>query len=792
MVEDANGSMFRHGIFSSYSGAEITPVIDMPGRIDNPIVIGEIHTISYSTHSEIVPVRLLSSRRVAGFSRGPRTVAGTLIFTVFEQDVVRKLAPEYMNGILIDEMPPFNINVVCKNDSGAMSRYAILGVRLVDSGMVMSVDNIITENTISYIAEDMVALHVVRGGGVYAGGLEPSETRAEQAASVGDMEPGDAAREDRAIATDGVTLAPAATAEKPGVLEDDSFYLQVDVSKQLFRQQDDGEVVAISMPAVGHSVRVYEGGHPEWDGANGLPGVGQAKQLLLASTDSGGTVRTVIEAGIDGTMEVVVVAQWGDSWQVERAALKAGEHVGVAIDLPTAATVGGSAEQSWESGVLPPGQPLPSDSESEYVWIRDDSGKNIRAAVARNIPGLVFPRRGYDYAVDVRARCYYLAPGPGGELVQTPVNGPQLSAALYLAISYDMHTGYRVCYPVPIAADGTVATRIDVVGYLRFVNLEYLPVGHYHTIHDYAIDGYYFEKFHVDQFPPPREVFGTRLRPGILDLGDLVFDGVLPRSDIYNAHLCGVATDPSGNGPVGARVAVQMRWGDEKDAKCYTTGTIGSDGFWCVSAVIPVSMANVRRLYVEYLPLPGYTARGPFQVDRNEAMIPPNTSKDKPFNVMGLLRSVCQDDPHIVFLPNWPAEYPDGAPESEECSVPATMVVGGRVVRSDGSLSIPIAKAIVSISFMAAAPGSNVPKSFTRYAVADPETGRFQLMIPPNKQLLRLSAHADGFSPFVEEWAYLEGDPKAYTSEQAEMAEGRRRQLAVLRNGTYDIHLSYS
>jgi len=93
---------------------------------------------------------------------------------------------------------------------------------------------------------------------------------------------------------------------------------------------------------------------------------------------------------------------------------------------------------------------------------------------------------------------------------------------------------------------------------------------------------------------------------------------------------------------------------------------------------------------------------------------------------------------------------------------------------------------------MAAAPGSNVPKSFTRYAVADPETGRFQLMIPPNKQLLRLSAHADGFSPFVEEWAYLEGDPKAYTSEQAEMAEGRRRQLAVLRNGTYDIHLSYS
>lgn len=144
------------GYFSSYSGAQILPVIRVPG--EGPVAIGEIQAISYSTHSEVRPVRALGSRRVRGFSRGPRTVAGTLIFTVFDRDIVRKLAPKTAPGILFDEMPPFDVTVVATSETGQKSRLAILGIRVVDEGRVMAIDDLLTEHTVSYIAEDIIPL----------------------------------------------------------------------------------------------------------------------------------------------------------------------------------------------------------------------------------------------------------------------------------------------------------------------------------------------------------------------------------------------------------------------------------------------------------------------------------------------------------------------------------------------------------------------------------------------------------------------------------------------------------
>src|SRR5688572_20434554 len=81
-----------HGSFSttgpiayhSFSGADIVAQIVIPGE-KTPITLGELQTISYSTHRENTPVRFVGHVNPVGFVKGPRTIAGSLIFTQFHE-----------------------------------------------------------------------------------------------------------------------------------------------------------------------------------------------------------------------------------------------------------------------------------------------------------------------------------------------------------------------------------------------------------------------------------------------------------------------------------------------------------------------------------------------------------------------------------------------------------------------------------------------------------------------------------------------------------------------------------
>lgn len=783
MVEDANGSMFRHGIFSSYSGAEITPVIDMPGRIDNPIVIGEIHTISYSTHSEIVPVRLLSSRRVAGFSRGPRTVAGTLIFTVFEQDVVRKLAPEYMNGILIDEMPPFNINVVCKNDSGAMSRYAILGVRLVDSGMVMSVDNIITENTISYIAEDMIPLHIVQDGAAYAGGVfrcDDAEGAKADLVAGGD---------DSSIVLPGVAMVPDVEWDK---IDCAGFLLRVDVLKRILPETPGGEADSALESASPIPVTVYKA-QLAAQVVRHLPiELQHGEQLLAAMTDNVGVVRCEIPSTYaDGSvLHVVIAVQWYDGWHIKPAELTLGECTRATVILPPVLFPGFGGGKSGGGGAVGrfewPGGTATGSPYVAYGWMKDIDGASKLMALAdmTKMLGFMPLLAGFQYAVNVRGRCYYTEPGQADDLSCVPVNGLALRARLNLFMSYDTKTPYLVGYSVPISDDGTVSAEMQAVGFLRHAELEYLPEDYVPSSADVLPLGYYYGAFHAKRQMELREIVGTRDRPGALDLGNLVFDGVTVRQRDNKIFLTGMAFSDAGGCPVGARVAVQLRWGEAKGDKCYSAAEISDVGVWQLSFTLPVDASAVQRMYIEYIAPSGFAAREPYQVD-GVGIIPGGTAANRPFNVMGLLgRS--HKDPQLVFYRRWPDEYPNGMPSSEECSAPATVRISGHVAQRHSE--IPVANAVVCVSFMAMTKGG-VMQPFSRYAVTDSQTGRFELQIPANKQLLKISVHAVGTVPFIEEWPYLEGDPAKYAPEYAVAAEQRRLRVEQLKSGSYDVDL---
>ncbi len=165
--------------YTTFAGTDIVASVTLPGV--GAVVLGSIQTISYSTHRDKFPARTLGRISPKGYSYGGRTIAGSIIFTVFNRNTLHDI----MNGILSykksdkitllsaseqlqyeemyyrmlsDELPPFDINISLMNEYGQASKLDLLGVMIVDEGQVMSIEDIVTENTMSFIARDIVPM----------------------------------------------------------------------------------------------------------------------------------------------------------------------------------------------------------------------------------------------------------------------------------------------------------------------------------------------------------------------------------------------------------------------------------------------------------------------------------------------------------------------------------------------------------------------------------------------------------------------------------------------------------
>jgi hypothetical protein len=55
---------------------------------------------------------------------------------------------------LLDQLPPVDIIVSFANEYGSVSRMTLYGVEFVNEGQIMSIEDILTENTVSYVARD--------------------------------------------------------------------------------------------------------------------------------------------------------------------------------------------------------------------------------------------------------------------------------------------------------------------------------------------------------------------------------------------------------------------------------------------------------------------------------------------------------------------------------------------------------------------------------------------------------------------------------------------------------------
>lgn len=161
-LSDTNEWASIEGHYQSYAGTDIVATILLPGD-EKPLTLGEIHTLSYSIHRENTPVRYLGHSNVCGFVKGPRTIAGHLVFTQFNQYVWYRLEhfkSRLGRGLypLADSLPPFDIVMSFQNESGSFSKMKIMGITIVDEGAAMSVDDLMIESDYTFMARAIMPM----------------------------------------------------------------------------------------------------------------------------------------------------------------------------------------------------------------------------------------------------------------------------------------------------------------------------------------------------------------------------------------------------------------------------------------------------------------------------------------------------------------------------------------------------------------------------------------------------------------------------------------------------------
>lgn len=153
----------------SYSMADMVASISIAtneGYINT--VLGSIQTLSYSIYQKKSPVRNLGNMNPKDWVFGPRTIAGSLVFAVFNKhwmmniyDQLKEKAKMENWHFITDEIPPFDITISFANEYGYDSRMALYGVRIMNEGQVMSTNDIFIENTYQFVANDIELMDVL-------------------------------------------------------------------------------------------------------------------------------------------------------------------------------------------------------------------------------------------------------------------------------------------------------------------------------------------------------------------------------------------------------------------------------------------------------------------------------------------------------------------------------------------------------------------------------------------------------------------------------------------------------
>lgn len=146
---------------TSYSGTDCTVIVQLNEKL---IVLGNLETFSYSVFREKSPVRVLGKSHAKGYTSGGRSIAGSMIFVVFDKaplyDVVRevnyvRVPTDRKTSPLPDQLPPLDLILIFHNEYGHQSIMRLYAVEFQQEGQVHSINDLYSENTMQYVAQDI-------------------------------------------------------------------------------------------------------------------------------------------------------------------------------------------------------------------------------------------------------------------------------------------------------------------------------------------------------------------------------------------------------------------------------------------------------------------------------------------------------------------------------------------------------------------------------------------------------------------------------------------------------------
>lgn len=180
--------------YDSYSGCDIVVTARLATlnnstkKLEEKIyTLGSLQTLSVSTHQDKKPVRVIGSMNALDYTMGQRTIAGSLVFAVFDQHFATEMFADLEKAtgktfFLPDELPAMDVTITFANEYGRTSRMAIYGLRIINEGQVMSINDLYTENTYQFVATAMEPLK--KGPDA---GLSSDKKNEAQVASVFDL-----------------------------------------------------------------------------------------------------------------------------------------------------------------------------------------------------------------------------------------------------------------------------------------------------------------------------------------------------------------------------------------------------------------------------------------------------------------------------------------------------------------------------------------------------------------------------------------------------------------------------
>ena len=165
----SNNGVFNIKGYDSFSGCDMIVTARLSQVYGHKVhekvySLGSLQTLSISTHQEKKPIRAIGNMNAIDYTMGQRTIAGSMVFAVFDRHFASEIFKDLkeVTGkslILPDELPPMDITITFANEYGRTSRMAVYGVRLINEGQVMSINDIYTENTYQFVANALEPLN---------------------------------------------------------------------------------------------------------------------------------------------------------------------------------------------------------------------------------------------------------------------------------------------------------------------------------------------------------------------------------------------------------------------------------------------------------------------------------------------------------------------------------------------------------------------------------------------------------------------------------------------------------